>query len=88
LTEQVKQRTTRADNRWLALVLLCMGELMIVLDPTIVNVALPFIRVDLGFTATSLAWVVNAYLRRARSATTTQRSQPARAGMRLCRCSS
>jgi EmrB/QacA subfamily drug resistance transporter len=39
-----------------------MGELMIVLDTTIVNVALPSIRVDLGFTATSLAWVVNAYL--------------------------
>jgi EmrB/QacA subfamily drug resistance transporter len=50
------------DSRRLALVLLCMGELMIVLDTTIVNVALPSIRADLGFTATSLAWVVNAYL--------------------------
>jgi EmrB/QacA subfamily drug resistance transporter len=55
-------RTTETDSRWLALVLLCMGELMIVLDTTIVNVALPSIRADLGFTATSLAWVVNAYL--------------------------
>jgi Major Facilitator Superfamily len=51
-----------ANTRWVALVLLCMGELMIVLDTTIVNVALPSIREDLGFTETSLAWVVNAYL--------------------------
>ena len=48
--------------RWLALVVLCMAELMIVLDTTIVNVALPSIRSDLGFSETSLAWVVNAYL--------------------------
>jgi MFS family permease len=53
---------TATGTRWLALVLLCMGELMIVLDATIVNVALPSIRADLGFTATSLAWVVNAYM--------------------------
>jgi EmrB/QacA subfamily drug resistance transporter len=51
---------TRA--RWLALLVLCLGDLMIVLDTTIVNVALPSIREDLGFTETSLAWVVNAYL--------------------------
>jgi EmrB/QacA subfamily drug resistance transporter len=52
------------DNRtrWLALVILCLGDLMIVLDTTIVNVALPSIRDDLGFSQTSLAWVVNAYL--------------------------
>ena len=52
------------DNRtrWLALIVLCLGDLMIVLDTTIVNVALPSIREDLGFTETSLAWVVNAYL--------------------------
>jgi len=52
------------DNRrrWLALYVLCLGDLMIVLDTTIVNVALPSIRADLGFTETSLAWVVNAYL--------------------------
>ncbi len=52
------------DNRtrWLALIVLCLGDLMIVLDTTIVNVALPSIREDLGFSQTSLAWVVNAYL--------------------------
>src|SRR5258707_10810233 len=48
--------------RWLALIVLCLGDLMIVLDTTIVNVALPSIRADLGFSQTSLAWVVNAYL--------------------------
>ena len=54
---------TRTDRtRWLALLVLCCGDLMIVLDSTIVNVALPSIREDLGFTQTSLAWVVNAYL--------------------------
>jgi EmrB/QacA subfamily drug resistance transporter len=55
---------TIADTRkrWLALYVLCLGSLMIVLDATIVNVALPSIRDDLGFTETSLAWVVNAYL--------------------------
>ena len=52
------------DNRtrWFALLVLCLGTLMIVLDTTIVNVALPSIRADLGFSETSLAWVVNAYL--------------------------
>jgi EmrB/QacA subfamily drug resistance transporter len=49
-------------TRWLALLVLCFGDLMIVLDATIVNVALPSIRTDLGFSETSLAWVVNAYL--------------------------
>jgi EmrB/QacA subfamily drug resistance transporter len=49
-------------KRWLALLVLCFGDLMIVLDATIVNVALPSIRADLGFSETSLAWVVNAYL--------------------------
>jgi EmrB/QacA subfamily drug resistance transporter len=49
-------------TRWLALYVLCAGSLMIVLDMTIVNVALPSIRTDLGFTETSLAWVINAYL--------------------------
>jgi EmrB/QacA subfamily drug resistance transporter len=49
-------------KRWLALLVLCLGDLMIVLDTTIVNVALPSIREDLGFSQTSLAWVVNAYL--------------------------
>jgi EmrB/QacA subfamily drug resistance transporter len=50
------------NRRWLALIVLCSGSLMIVLDTTIVNVALPSIREDLGFSETSLAWVVNAYL--------------------------
>ncbi|RZJ03232.1 MAG: MFS transporter, partial [Rubrivivax sp.] len=49
-------------RRWMALLLLCFGELMIVLDSTIVNVALPSIRQDLRFTETGLVWVVNAYL--------------------------
>ena len=55
---------TIEDNRrrWLALYVLCLGSLMIVLDVTIVNVALPSIRQDLGFSETSLAWVVNAYV--------------------------
>jgi EmrB/QacA subfamily drug resistance transporter len=48
--------------RWLALLVLCLGDLMIVLDVTIVGVALPSIRTDLGFSESSLAWVVNAYL--------------------------
>src|SRR6184192_3429943 len=52
----------RMEQRWLALYILCFGDLMIVLDSTIVNVALPTIRADLGFTEASLAWVVNAYL--------------------------
>ena len=49
-------------KRWLALIVLCLGDLMIVLDTTIVNVALPSIREDLAFTETSLVWVVNAYM--------------------------
>src|SRR5687767_9629631 len=54
--------TTSSRARWLALYVLCLGDLMIVLDVTIVGVALPSIREDLGFSETSLAWVVNAYL--------------------------
>jgi EmrB/QacA subfamily drug resistance transporter len=49
-------------NRWIALYVLCVGMLMIVLDATVVNVALPSIQTDLGFTQSSLAWVVNAYM--------------------------
>ncbi len=48
--------------RWIALYVLCLGVLMIVLDVTVVNVALPSIQADLGFSKSSLAWVVNAYL--------------------------
>jgi len=54
--------STTDRNRWAALYVLCAGMLMIVLDATIVNVALPSIQDDLGFTASGLAWVVNAYL--------------------------
>src|SRR2546430_4371607 len=49
-------------RRWLALIVLCLGSLMIVLDTTIVNVALPSIRADLGFSETSLAWLVSVSL--------------------------
>ncbi len=56
----IEERNAR--ERWLALYVLCAGVLMIVLDTTIVNVALPSIREDLGFSATSLVWVVNAYM--------------------------
>jgi EmrB/QacA subfamily drug resistance transporter len=54
--------TTTDTNRWLALYVLCTGVLMIVLDATVVNVALPTIQDDLHFTQSNLAWVVNAYL--------------------------
>lgn len=52
----------QGKQRWWALMVLCLGVLMIVLDTTIVNVALPSIREDLRFTETSLVWVVNAYM--------------------------
>jgi EmrB/QacA subfamily drug resistance transporter len=54
--------TMDGRSRWIALYVLCLASLMIVLDMTIVNVALPSIKADLGFSETSLAWVVNAYL--------------------------
>ncbi len=54
--------TMDGNRRWIALYVLCLASLMIVLDMTIVNVALPSIKGDLGFSETSLAWVVNAYL--------------------------
>ena len=54
--------TTTESNRWLALYVLCTGVLMIVLDATVVNVALPSIKNDLDFSQSDLAWVVNAYL--------------------------
>jgi EmrB/QacA subfamily drug resistance transporter len=59
MTETVQRSDT---GRWLALVVLCAGFLMIILDQTVVNVALPSIQSDLGFSQSSLAWVVNAYL--------------------------
>jgi EmrB/QacA subfamily drug resistance transporter len=54
--------SSETRSRWFALIVLCLGSLMIVLDSTIVNVALPSIKKDLGFSQTSLAWVVNGYL--------------------------
>src|SRR5947209_2544138 len=50
------------NSRWLSLIVLCIGFLLIVVDMTIVNVALPSIQKDLGFSQSGLAWVVNAYL--------------------------
>jgi EmrB/QacA subfamily drug resistance transporter len=61
-TEDVTPDTSEDRKRWLALYVLCGGMLMIVLDATIVNVALPTIQDDLGFSQSNLAWVVNAYL--------------------------
>src|SRR3712207_5055764 len=60
--EEWRSEPMTDGNRWVALVVLCVGMLMIVLDATVVNVALPSIQSDLGFTQSSLAWVVNAYL--------------------------
>src|SRR3954470_19400160 len=68
MSEIATAEATRAESvqsdrsRWIALVVLCVGMLMIVLDQTIVNVALPSIKDDLGFSQSTLAWVVNAYL--------------------------
>src|SRR6266511_2398011 len=65
MTRRTTEMTTetRTDRkRWLALYVLCVGMLMIVLDATIVNVALPSIQDDLTFSQSNLAWVVNAYL--------------------------
>jgi EmrB/QacA subfamily drug resistance transporter len=60
--QKAKRMTTYRGSRWLALGVLCAGMLMIILDQTIVNVALPSIQRDLGFSQSGLAWVVNAYL--------------------------
>src|ERR1700681_2955435 len=60
--EIVSTSHSNQDSRWIALYVLCAGVLMIVLDVTVVNVALPSIQTDLGFSTQSLAWVVNAYL--------------------------
>ena len=59
-TTQIEQASDR--RRWIALVVLCLGFLMIILDQTIVNVALPSIQHDLHFSESGLAWVINAYL--------------------------
>src|SRR4051794_34898919 len=60
--QEVTPANSSDRSRWIALYVLCAGVLMIVLDVTVVNVALPSIQTDLGFTQSSLAWVVNAYL--------------------------
>src|SRR5829696_5218443 len=60
--EDTALSATDDRGRWLALYVLCVGMLMIVLDATIVNVALPSIQEDLDFSQNDLAWVVNAYL--------------------------
>src|SRR3954453_13123819 len=60
-----RETDTMAANdrsRWIALYVLCVGMLMIVLDATVVNVGLPTVQDELGFSISSLAWVVNAYL--------------------------
>src|SRR5438874_3555016 len=67
VTIEIKEAGTVSEitdnrRRWLALYVLCLASLMIVLDVTIVGVALPSIQKDLAFSETSLAWVVNAYL--------------------------
>jgi len=65
VTAEAATTTAGTDHdrtRWLALYVLCAGMLMIVLDVTIVNVALPTIQDSLGFSQSGLAWVVNAYL--------------------------
>jgi EmrB/QacA subfamily drug resistance transporter len=63
IPETVRQMNTQSERqRWIALVVLCAGFLMIILDQTIVNVALPSIQTDLHFSQSGLAWVVNAYL--------------------------
>src|SRR5919107_1942331 len=54
--------STSLSRRWLALAVVCLGVVMVVLDATIVNVALPSIRADLGFSEATLVWVFNAYL--------------------------
>src|SRR3989441_3807494 len=55
-------RGMKTNTRWPSLIVLCIGFLLIVVDMTIVNVALPSIQSDLGFSQAGLAWVVNAYL--------------------------
>src|SRR5919109_2191858 len=63
IAHEIQKATTLGDRRrWHALYVLCVGMLMIVLDATIVNVALPSIQAELGFSQSELAWVVNAYL--------------------------
>ena len=57
----VEPPSSGETNRWLVLVIVCLAQFMVILDATVVNVALPSIQRDLGFTAASLQWVINAY---------------------------
>jgi EmrB/QacA subfamily drug resistance transporter len=61
VTTAPSSSATEHDRRWLVLVLVCIAQFMVVLDATVVNVALPSIQADLDFSASSLQWVVNAY---------------------------
>src|SRR5213596_3003113 len=61
MREVVRRMPDRATNRWLVLVLICLAQFMVVLDATIVNVALPSIQNDLGLSEANLQWIVNAY---------------------------
>ncbi len=61
-SQKRRWKQSQGDRRWLALLLVCAAQLMIVLDGTIVNVALPTIQDSLGFSGAGLSWVVNAYL--------------------------
>jgi EmrB/QacA subfamily drug resistance transporter len=61
--EATNQTVARSDRRrWIALIVVCLGQLMVILDTTIVNVALPSIQSDLGFSQSSLTWVIDGYL--------------------------
>jgi len=59
--EFVEPPASGETNRWLVLVIVCLAQFMVVLDATVVNVALPSIQADLGFSAADLQWVINAY---------------------------
>ncbi len=59
--EFVEPPASGSTNRWLVLVIVCLAQFMVILDATVVNVALPSIQADLGFTPASLQWVINSY---------------------------
>ncbi len=62
-TNTIATNRTRSDRRrWIALLVVCLGQLMVILDTTIVNVALPSIQSDLHFSQSSLTWVIDGYL--------------------------
>jgi len=57
--DHVEPPASGATNRWIVLVIVCLAQFMVVLDATVVNVALPSIQADLGFSAANLQWVIN-----------------------------